>query len=182
MAEKMKISELKSYLIADIAKNKKKGLFGLFRLGHSTPSCNAVYLIRMAQFFNSRRPSFICRHYTNKLVRRYGIFINASTKIGKGLFIPHPTGIVIGKACSLGDRCSIFQQVTIGGGNMGDSIKANQPNIGDDCIFFAGSKILGSIKVENGTVVGANSVLKQDTVKNGVYAGCPAKFIKENNK
>lgn len=181
MEKKMTYSQLKMYLIEDIERGINTNLFSIFRHSHGSPSHNAVYLIRMAQFFNGRRPSLICKFYVNRLIKRYGIFINASTSIGKGLFIPHPNGIIIGKAVSIGDNCSIFQQVTIGGGNMGDSVKSNQPKIEDNCIFFAGSKVLGDIHLASYTTVGANAVLKTDTVEHGVYAGVPARLIKKEN-
>lgn len=76
----------------------------------------------------------------------------------------------------IGKNCSIYQNVTIGGANIGDAAKKQQPHIGDECTFFAGSMVLGNIFVSSNCVVGANSVLLEDA-SSGVYVGSPARLV-----
>lgn len=145
------------------------------------PSHHAVYLIRKMQYLASQKGLF--RNYRtlwirNKLIHKYGMHISPHCRIGKGLRLPHPVGIVIGKCVVIGDNCSIYQYVTLGGARTGDVKRDNQPAIGDDVTIFAGAMILGKIHVDDNTIVAANSVLLKDTNGSGVYAGTPAKKVK----
>jgi len=96
-----------------------------------------------------------------------------------GLHLPHPNGIIIGKGVVLGNNVTIYQQVTFGGRKRGEtSDDEGYPIVKDNCVFYAGCKIIGSITVEDNTSVGANSVLNSST-DGGVYVGMPAyKVIK----
>ena len=144
-------------------------------------SFNAVFLIRKAQYHYKKGVirNLISKHYVNKLIKTYGIFIRPNYVIGSGLRLPHPNSIIIGSN-NIGKNCTIFQQVTIGSARMGDFKKQNQPTIGDDCIFFAGCKVLGNISVADGTIVGANAVVTKDTEKDGTYVGIPAHKVVKN--
>jgi len=146
-------------------------------------SCNAVLLIRRCQLWAGKGAigKMISRYYSNKLKTKYGIFVTGSKKIGKGLKLPHPNGIIIG-VNEIGKNCTIYQQVTFGSKNIGDFKYNLQPNVGDNCVFFAGSKIIGNIKIANGTTVGANCVLNLDTEENSTYVGIPAHIVKKKNQ
>ena len=152
--------------------------FKAFLKSHFVCSYNAVLYIRKAQYYYKKGflRNLLSKYYVNKLISKYGIFIRPSYVIGSGLKLPHPNGIIIGTN-KIGKNCTIFQQVTIGSARMGDFKKGNQPIIGDNCIFFAGCKVLGSIGIADGTVVGANAVLTKDTEKNCTYVGVPAKKV-----
>jgi serine acetyltransferase len=94
----------------------------------------------------------------------------------KGIFFPHPVGIVIGAGVVFGDRCTIYQNVTIGT----KSGNGKYPRIGSDVVLFSGACIVGDIKIGNRVIVGANSVVTKDIPDDCIVAGCPAKLVKCN--
>lgn len=154
----------------------------LKRVRKFQPSYDAVYMFRYCTLFYKTRNLIkkqICRRYKRLLVYRYGIFFSVTEKtfFGKGISFPHPSSIVIGADVSVGENCVIYQNVTIGGARRGAERTNKYPDIGDNCILYAGSKILGGISLANGTKVGANAVLLRDTEEDSTYAGVPAKRI-----
>lgn len=165
--------EYKNLLAKEISINN------IFKI-KNIPSLYAVYLIRKSQYnyHKGKIGKIISKIYVNKLVKLYGIFIHPEVKIGAGLKLPHPNGIIIGKSVSIGKNCTIYQQVTIGSSNIGDYKIGKQPNIKNDVILFAGSKIIGDINIESGTIIGANAVVTKNSSENGIYAGIPAKLLK----
>nr|WP_294463833.1 hypothetical protein [uncultured Sellimonas sp.] len=116
-----------------------------------------------------------------KLEKNFHIIIGRNVSVGKQLTLPHPQNIVIGNYVKIGDNCKIFQDVTIGLKDQNfEDITHKYPIIKNNCCLYAGSKIIGSITLENGTIVGANSVLLTSTCENGVYVGMPAILKKIN--
>ena len=92
----------------------------------------------------------LARLLQNRLTRCPGVEINTEIEIGPGLLIPHPHDIVIGAGARVGERVVIYNGVTLGGrqieaGEGSDDVTSRYPSIGDDCVLFAGAKILGSI-------------------------------------
>ena len=170
--------EFKNFVLHEVYEGKKMCALRRIWKRFCDSSKDAVFLIRKYQYLCSKHANLRAICVRNKLVRRYGIFIYRNTMIGKGLSLPHPNGIVIGKCVTIGENCRIFQQVTIGSKNNEDSLKGKQPVIGNNCTFFAGAKVIGDINISAGTSVGANSVLMQSTEENSVYAGIPARKIK----
>lgn len=155
----------------------------LKRIRKFNPSDDAVYMFRYCVLFSSSHSilkKLICKRYKRLLVYRYGIFFSVTEKtvFGKGISFPHPSSIVIGADVSMGENCVVYQNVTIGGARRGADRDNKYPQIGSDCILYAGSKILGGITLADGTKVGANAVLLQSTEANATYAGVPAKRIK----
>lgn len=122
--------------------------------------------------------SYVTQRLHMKLATKFGIHISPNAKIGVGIHLPHPTSIVIGNSVVIGKRCSIYQGCTIGGARTGDAKKGNQPVIGDNCVLFSGSMILGNIHVADNCIIAANSVLLQDAYESGIYAGSPARKVK----
>lgn len=141
---------------------------------------NANFLLRKLQFLDQNRKGLGYIRYRlvrAKLIKRFGMCINGNAEIGTRLQLPHPNGIVIGSGVVIGENCRIYQQVTIGGKNIGDSEHGRMPRIGNDCVLFAGCKVLGDIEIGEGTIVGANSVLTVSTEPHSTYAGIPARRI-----
>ncbi len=110
----------------------------------------------------------------------YASDISCKAKIGKGLIIVHGHDIVIGADAVIGERCKIFNGVTLGNKDVFQTSKGNQPTIGDNVILSSGAKILGPIKIGNNVIIGANSVVINNFPDNVVIAGIPAKVLKEN--
>lgn len=107
--------------------------------------------------------------YRKILILLFGIFVGHNVKIGEGLVLPHPNGIVIGNNVIIGTHVTIYQQVTIGRKN------GCYPIVRGGSILYPGCKILGGIIVDRGTKVGANAVLLKSTEYNSTYVGIPAK-------
>ena len=179
--EKHKLSE---YLDAEIPLiRNKKGvgkLISLLLAIHFQPSYDAIFMIRYC-FFHANSKGItkpVQRYFRRKLVIKYGIFIepNPCCTIGIGLSVPHPNSIVIGAGTNIGDNCVIYQNVTIGAKKRGNSQVDiySYPKVGDNCVSYAGAVVLGAIDIEDGTQVGANSVLICNTEKSSIYAGVPA--------
>ncbi len=104
-----------------------------------------------------------------------GADIPINTRIGGGLMIPHPNGIVIHADCVIGPNCIIFQQVTLGLGHGG------VPNLGGDVSIGAGAKLLGKIHVGDHAVVAAMAVVTRDVPAGAVAIGMPARVVRASS-
>lgn len=128
----------------------------------------------------SKQEHYLVTIWHNKRIERlYACFVNPEAIIGRGVYFPHPTGIVIGKGVKIGENCTIYQHVTIGGKQIGDVETGNYPIICSNVITYDGAKILGNVSIGSGAVIGANGVILDDVENNSVYAGVPAINIKE---
>lgn len=101
--------------------------------------------------------------------------INPAARVGKGIFLDHATGLVVGETAVIGDNVSILHSVTLGG--TGKEGSDRHPKIGDGVLIGAGSKILGNIKVGNCSKVAAGSVVLKDVPASMTVAGVPARVI-----
>ena len=104
-----------------------------------------------------------------------GIEIHPGAKIGRRLFIDHGMGVVIGETAEVGDGCTIYQGVTLGGTSLYKGAKRH-PTLGDKVMVGAGAKILGDIHVGSNVKVGANSVVVKDVPTGAVATGIPARY------
>jgi len=127
----------------------------------------------------SKKNHFNGAHHQRMRRAHYDAFRGTAvkTKIGKGLHIPHPIGIVINGKAKIGDYCTIMQQVTIGNKLEDEKV----PEIGNNVFIGAGAKIIGDIKIEDNVIIGANSVVTKNVSKNCIVAGVPAKLIGKRN-
>lgn len=135
----------------------------------------ALVLIRLAQLFHQRGHHRLTAWATRSLRRRCGCFVQPTARIGPGLRLPHPNGIVIGRGARVGARCTIYHQVTLGGGRSGDWLANRQPQLGDDVIIYSGAKLIGAIEVGDGAVVGANAVVNRSVPARYAAVGIPAR-------
>ena len=115
-----------------------------------------------------------------QLSRFTGIEIHPGAKIGKRLFIDHGMGVVIGETCTIGDNVTIYQGVTLGG--TGKEKGKRHPDIGDNVLIAAGSKILGNIKIESNVNIGANSVVLQSVPSYTTVVGIPGHIVKQEGR
>ena len=109
-----------------------------------------------------------------------GIEIHPGAKIGKRLFIDHGMGVVIGETCTIGDNVTIYQGVTLGG--TGKEKGKRHPDIGDNVLIAAGSKVLGNIQIDSNVNIGANSVVLQSVPSYTTVVGIPGHIIKQEGK
>jgi serine O-acetyltransferase len=107
--------------------------------------------------------------------RIFAVDINPAARIGKGIMLDHGTGIVIGETATLGDNCSLLQNVTLGG--TGKETGDRHPKIGANVMIGAGAKVLGNIKVGDCSRIAAGSVVLKDVPPETTVAGVPAKVI-----
>lgn len=115
---------------------------------------------RIASFFYRIKLKFLARLIMNVVRRTTGIEIHPGAKIGKNLFIDHGMGVVIGETAVIGDDCTIYQCVTLGG--TGKERNKRHPTLLNNVTVGAGAKVLGNITIGNNVKIGANSVVLKD--------------------
>lgn len=124
-------------------------------------------LYRFKLFFLARLISQLGRFFT-------GIEIHPGAKIGKGLFIDHGMGVVIGETAEIGDNVTIYHGVTLGG--TGKEKGKRHPTVGNNVIIGCGAKVLGPINIGDGAKIGANAVVLKDVPQGKTAVGIPAVF------
>jgi len=139
------------------------------------PGFHALLFYRIAHFLNNLKLKFIARLLSQFTRFLTGIEIHPGAKIGKKLFIDHGMGIVIGETTTIGDNCTIYHGVTLGG--TGKDKYKRHPDIGDNVIIGCGAKVLGPIKIGNNVKIGANSVILKEVPDNSTVVGVPGKII-----
>lgn len=107
-----------------------------------------------------------------------GIEIHPAAKIGKGLFIDHGTGVVIGQTAEIGDNCTLYQGVTLGG--TGKEKGKRHPTLGNNVLVGCGAKILGPFRIGDNVKIAANSVVLHEIPDNCTAVGTPARIVKQN--
>ncbi len=107
-----------------------------------------------------------------------GIEIHPGAKIGKGLFIDHGMGVVIGETTEIGDNCLIYQGVTLGG--TGKEHGKRHPTLGNNVMVGAGAKVLGPFKVGDNAKIASNAVVLTEVPPNTTAVGVPARVVKRN--
>ena len=109
-----------------------------------------------------------------------GIEIHPSATIGRGLFIDHGMGVVIGETAVLGENVTLFQGVTLGG--TGKERGRRHPTIGHNVVIGTGAKVLGHITVGNDSMVGANAVVIRDVPEHSTVVGEPGRITRTKDK
>ena len=176
--------EYKKAIATEVFGGRHMPFYIRFYRKHFMPQYNCVYLIRKMNYYHGLAKSgikffdLVALKYRNKLIRKYGIDINKNVVIGVGLRIPHPSSIIIGDA-RIGSNFTILHNTTIGSKREGESLRMEKPEIGNNCIMYANSMVLGAIKVTDHVSIGCFSCLMKDADISGTYVGCPAELIKK---
>lgn len=143
------------------------------------PSFHAILWHRAAHFLY-RKKCFVLARLISQVVAHYtGIEIHPGAKIGRGLFIDHGHGVVIGETAILGDNVTLYQGVTLGG--TGKEKGKRHPTIGDNVMISAGAKVLGSFTVGENSKIGAGSVVLHEVPPNSTVVGVPGRVVKRDN-
>jgi serine O-acetyltransferase len=155
-------ASLVAHVRADLAANyHRTGIAGFLVALTINTGFSTAFRFRMIQYFAHRSAplKLIARLIWRAGVRKTACHLHWNAKIGPGLSLPHPTGIVVGEGVTLGSGATIFQHVT-----LGTNVKGGRayPKIGDNVTLYAGACLIGAISVGNGATVGAHSVVNFD--------------------
>ena len=144
------------------------------------PGFQALSLHRLShRLWRSRLPLKLTARLLSQLGRSLtGIEIHPGATIGRGVFIDHGMGVVIGETAVVGDRCLLYQGVTLGG--TGKDHGKRHPTLASNVVIGAGAKVLGSIDVGANTRVGAGSVVVRDVEANCTVVGIPGRVIHQS--
>lgn len=143
------------------------------------PSFKAILRHRLAHKLYKSKHYLLARWYSQRTVRKTGIEIHPGATIGKGLFIDHGHGVVIGETAVVGDNVTIYQGVTLGG--TGKEKGKRHPTIGNNVMISAGAKILGSFTIGENSKIGAGSVVLSEVPPNSTVVGVPGRVVKRDN-
>jgi serine O-acetyltransferase len=147
-------------------------------LGMLSPRFVPVLLCRLAYFFYCRKLSPIAKFFSLLNFFFFGIEIAIQCRVGKGLFLPHTQGTVIG-AYSIGENATIFQGVTLGARELDFSfLESTRPAVGDNVTIGSGAKVLGGVTLGCGSRIGANAVVLESIAAGMVAVGIPARATK----
>lgn len=140
----------------------------------------AVWFHRLAHVLFQLHVPIIPRFISQVSRFLTGIEIHPGAKIGKGVFIDHGMGVVIGETAIVGDNCLIYHGVTLGG--TGKQKEKRHPTIEQGTIIGAGAKVLGNITIGENCRIGANSVVVKDTPPNSTVTGIPGRIVVQDGK
>ncbi|MFN3699387.1 MAG: serine O-acetyltransferase [Dictyoglomus sp.] len=144
------------------------------------PGFHAILLHRIAHFLWKLKIPVIPRLISH--INRFltGIEIHPGAKIGKGFFIDHGMGVVIGETTEIGDNVLIYQGVTLGG--TGKEKGKRHPTIGNNVVIGAGAKVLGPITIGDNTRIGSGSVVLKSVPPNCTVVGVPGRIVSQEGK
>lgn len=141
---------------------------------------HAVVIHRIVHFLHKAKIPILPRLISQVARGITGIEIHPGAQIGKGLFIDHGIGVVIGETTIIGDNVTLYQGVTLGG--TGKEKGKRHPTIGNNVVIGAGAKVLGNIKIGDNVIVGANAVVIRDVPPNSTVVGVPGRVTKKEGK
>jgi serine O-acetyltransferase len=145
------------------------------------PGLHAILIHRFTHLLWRLKIPFIPR-LLSQISRFFtGIEIHPGARIGKGFFIDHGMGVVIGETTEIGDNCVLFHNVTLGG--TGKHKGKRHPTIGTNVMIGTGAILLGPIKVGDNVKIGANTfILMRSVPDNTTVAGTPGRIVKMNGQ
>ena len=141
---------------------------------------HAVLAYRVSHKLYLGGHSFSARAVSQAAKFLTGIEIHPGATIGKGLVIDHGMGVVIGETTEIGDNCTIYQGVTLGG--TGKDIGKRHPTLGDNVLVGAGAKVLGPIVIDSNSKIAANAVVLKDIPENSTAVGIPARIARQGGR
>ena len=143
------------------------------------PGLHALVLHRRAHWFRERGMHWLAR-FTSHIGRFLtGIEIHPGATIGRRVFIDHGMGVVVGETAEIGDDCTIYQGVTLGGTSLSKGAKRH-PTLGRGVIVGANSQVLGGFKVGDGARVGSNAVVLKEVPPGATAVGNPARVLQKD--
>src|SRR3954463_1831411 len=144
------------------------------------PGLHAIYIHKLAHWFWLRRLPWLGRFTSHLGLWLTGIEIHPGAKLGDNVFIDHGMGIVIGETAEVGDGCTIYQGVTLGGTSLTKGAKRH-PTLGRNVVVGAGAKILGGFTVGDNASVGSNAGVPKPVPEGATAVGIPARIIQADD-
>ena len=142
------------------------------------PGLHAVYIHKLARWFWRHGMRWLGRFTSNIGRLLTGIEIHPAAVIGRRVFIDHGMGVVIGETAEVGDDCTIYQGVTLGGTSLYRGAKRH-PTLGKGVVVGAGAKVLGGFTVGDGARVGSNAVVVKEVPAGATVVGVPGRIVEE---
>ena len=143
------------------------------------PSFRVMLSYRKAHRLYLKGHYFRARRISQRAARKTGIEIHPGAVIGKGFFIDHGSGVIIGETAIIGDNVTLYQGVTLGG--TGKETGKRHPTLCDNVMVSAGAKIIGSFTVGENSKIGAGSVVLKEVLPNCTVVGVPGRIVKRDN-
>lgn len=143
------------------------------------PSFRVMLHYRIAHWFYVRKHYFLARWVSQRAARKTGIEIHPGATIGKGLFIDHGIGVIIGETTVIGDNVTLYQGVTLGG--TGKEHGKRHPTVGNNVMISAGAKVLGSFTIGDNSKIGAGSVVLEEVPPDSTVVGVPGRMVKREH-
>ena len=144
------------------------------------PSFKVMLSYRVAHKLYMKKHYFMARWVSQRAVRKTGIEIHPGATIGKGLFIDHGSGVIIGETAILGDNITLYQGVTLGG--TGKEKGKRHPTLKDNVMVSAGAKVIGSFTIGENSKIGAGSVVLEEVPPNCTVVGVPGRIVRRDDK
>ena len=142
------------------------------------PGFHILVYHRIAHWLYRHKRFFLARWVSQHGRRRTGIEIHPGATIGRCLFIDHGMGIVFGETCEIGDNCTIYHGVTLGG--TGKDTGKRHPTLGNNVLVGAGARVLGPMKIGDNSKIAANAVVLEEVPPNCTAVGVPARVVKRD--
>ncbi len=137
---------------------------------------HAIMLHRPAYWLYQHKRYFLARWISQYAKFRTGVEIHPGAKIGTGVFIDHGCGIVIGETAEVGDGCTLYQGVTLGG--TGKDVGKRHPTLGKNVTVGSGAKVLGPFTIGDNSKIAAGAVVLEEIPANATAVGVPARVVK----
>ena len=144
------------------------------------PGLHAIVLHRFSHTCWNLGFKWIARFISNFSRWFTGIEIHPAAFIGERVFFDHAMGVVVGETAQIGDGCTIYQGVTLGGTSLYKGVKRH-PTLGRDVVVGAGAKVLGGFTVGDGARIGSNAVVVKPVPAGATAVGNPARIIQEDS-
>ena len=144
------------------------------------PSFRVILRYRLAHKLYLKKHYFLARWISQRAARKTGTEIHPGATIGRGLFIDHGSGVIIGETTVIGDNVTLYQGVTLGG--TGKEQGKRHPTLEDNVMVSAGAKILGSFTIGENSKIGAGSVVLEEVPPNCTVVGVPGRIVRMGDK
>ncbi|MCB1195949.1 serine O-acetyltransferase [bacterium] len=158
-----------------------RGFFGVLEVILCYSGFHALVMHRISHFLLNKLHIPVIPRMLSQLTRFFtGIEIHPAAQIGKGFFIDHGMGVVIGETTIIGDYVTLYQGVTLGG--TGKESGKRHPTLGNHIVVGAGAKVLGNITLGDHVKVGAGSVLVKSVPAHCTVVGIPAAIVRQRGE